>query len=307
MSLTYDLGDEHMKVKLIVSLLTIAGIVCYGTGVETLGASESIHNKVQVIHIDAQADQAGAQVDRAEVQAVHAEAQSTHTMAIVIDDLGNDMEGTKEILALKVPITVAIMPFLPSTERDAEAAHAAGHEVILHLPMEPNKGLKKWLGPGALTADLSDEQVRERVEAAIDQVPHVIGVNNHMGSKITADERIMRIVLEVCKERNLFYLDSKTTDKSVVPRLATELGVPFAENALFLDDEYTAMHVRKQMNKAIALMQARPATIIIGHVGMPGKYTSAELARSVPTLQQYGKLVYLSQLIRNSLIEPEVM
>lgn len=230
-----------------------------------------------------------------------------HTMAIVIDDLGNDMDGTQAILELDVPLTVAVMPFLPSTQRDAEAAHAAGHEVILHLPMQPNKGLKKWLGPGALTSDLTDEQVRERVEAAIDQVPHAIGVNNHMGSKITADERIMRIVLQVCKERNLFYLDSRTTDKSVVGKIASELGVPYAENSLFLDDEYTAMHVHKQMKKAIALMKSRPTTVIIGHVGMPGKYTSKELARSIPTLLQHGKLVYLSELIRNNLINPEVM
>jgi polysaccharide deacetylase 2 family uncharacterized protein YibQ len=234
-------------------------------------------------------------------------ATTPHTIAIVIDDLGNDMEGTEAILGIDAPITVAVMPFLPSSQSDAEAAHAAGHEVILHLPMEPNKGLKRWLGPGAITADLTDEQVRERVEAAIDQVPHAIGVNNHMGSKITANERIMRIVLQVCKERKLFYLDSKTTDKSVVAKIAKELGVPHVENSLFLDDEYTAMHVHKQMNKTIKLLQDKPATVIIGHVGMPGKYTSAELIRSIPILQQYGKLVYLSELVRSTLINPEVM
>lgn len=230
-----------------------------------------------------------------------------HRMAIVIDDLGNNMKGTDAIMDIDVPITVAIMPFLPTTKQDAEAAHAAGHEVIIHMPMEPKKGLKKWLGPGALTSDLSDAEVRERVEAAIDQVPHAIGMNNHMGSKITEDERIMRIVLEVCKERNLFYLDSKTAYRSIVGKLAEELGVPYAENSLFLDDEHTAMHIHKQMQKAVELLQERPSTVIIGHVGPAGEYTAEELVKSIPNLQRYGKLVYLSELIKSNLIDPEIM
>jgi len=249
------------------------------------------------------------------MELVHAEQKGTaekksgviHRMAIVIDDLGNDMDGTDEIIGIKMPVTVAIMPFLPTTRRDAEAAHAAGHEVIVHMPMEPKKGLKKWLGPGALTVDLSDEEVRARVEAAIDQVPYAVGMNNHMGSKVTESERMMRIVLEVCKERELYYLDSKTSDKTVAGQLAEELGVPYAENSLFLDDEYTAMHVHKQMQKAFELIQKRQSTVMIGHVGSSGKYTYAELVRSIPTLQQYGKLVYLSELIKANLINPEIM
>lgn len=230
-----------------------------------------------------------------------------HIMAIVIDDLGNNMAGTARILALDIPLTVAIMPFLSSTKTDAEAAHAAGHEVIVHLPMEPKRGKKSWLGPGALTSDLSNKEVRERVEAAIDQVPYAEGINNHMGSKITADERIMRIVLEVCKERGLYYLDSRTTDQSVVQKLAEELGVPYAENSLFLDDEYTAMHIKKQMKKAEELLQKNKATVIIGHVGSPGPYTASELAKAVPFLRQYGQLVHLSDLIQANLIDPEIM
>jgi len=243
----------------------------------------------------------------AERKATKNEKQDKHRMAIVIDDLGNKMEGTDEILSIEMPVTVAVMPFLPTTKRDAEAAHAAGHEVIVHMPMEPKKGLKKWLGPGAITVDLSNEEVRARVEAAIDQVPYAVGMNNHMGSKVTENERVMRIILEVCKERNLYYLDSKTSFKTVAGKLAEELGVPYAENSLFLDDEYTAMHVHRQMQKAFELIQERESTVIIGHVGPPGKYTSAELVKSIPTLQQFGKLVYLSELIKANLIDPEVL
>jgi len=279
MAMTDDKGDECMKHKLITSLLIAILIGCYNMPVSYAQAKEKEQQQ----------------------------PTSEHKIAIVIDDLGNDMEGTEEILALDAPLTVAVMPFLPSSQRDAEQAHAAGHEVILHLPMEPNRGLKRWLGPGAITADLTDEQVRKRVEEAIAQVPHAIGINNHMGSKITANERIMRVILQVCKEHNLFYLDSKTTDKSVVPKLAKELGVPFVENGLFLDDQYTASHVHKQMQKVYQLIKFNDTTIIIGHVGMPGKYTSAELARHIPKLQQQCEIVHLSELVRASLIDPEVM
>ncbi len=143
-------------------------------------------------------------------------------LAIVIDDLGNNMKGTEEMIKLPVKLTVAIIPFMPSTKEDAELASQYGHEVIVHLPMESKKGKKSWLDPGAITTDLSNKEIHKRVEAAVKDVPHAVGMIHHMGSKVTQDERVMKIVLEVCKENGLFYLDSKTTGKSVVSKLLTK-------------------------------------------------------------------------------------
>ena len=92
-------------------------------------------------------------------------------MAIIIDDVGNDMKGTEEILNMPVKLTVAVMPFLQTTKKDAIAAHDRGMDVIVHMPMEPKKGKPEWLGPGAITANLTDEQVRERVEKALMMCP----------------------------------------------------------------------------------------------------------------------------------------
>lgn len=89
-------------------------------------------------------------------------------------------------------------------QKDAIAAHEKGMDVIVHMPMEPKSGRPEWLGPGAITSSLTDAEVRERVEKAIDDVPYAIGMNNHMGSKVTSDKRIMSIVLDVCRERGLF-------------------------------------------------------------------------------------------------------
>ncbi|HWJ78763.1 MAG TPA: divergent polysaccharide deacetylase family protein, partial [Niallia sp.] len=91
-------------------------------------------------------------------------------LAIVIDDFGNNMKGTEDMLNLPVPITVAIMPFLPTSKEDAIRAHEKGHEVIIHLPLEPKKGKKSWLGPGAITTNLSSKEIRKRVEDAIESI-----------------------------------------------------------------------------------------------------------------------------------------
>ncbi|MFC3885905.1 divergent polysaccharide deacetylase family protein [Bacillus songklensis] len=218
-------------------------------------------------------------------------------LAIVIDDFGNNMQGTDEMLKLPATLTIAIMPFLETTVEDAKRAHQYGHEVIVHLPMEPMKGKKSWLGPGAITTDLSNQEIRKRVEAAIDAIPHAVGMNHHMGSKATADERVMRIVLEVCKERGLFYLDSKTTGKSVIPKLAKELNIPYLENELFFDDIYTTQHIVKQANILARKLKDDQQMIAIGHVGITGPKVVNVLRQYIPVYEHEAKIVPLSELI----------
>ncbi|WP_404449519.1 divergent polysaccharide deacetylase family protein [Sutcliffiella horikoshii] len=232
-----------------------------------------------------------------------AEEHPTNKVAIVIDDFGNNMKGTEEILHLPVSLTVAVMPFLTTTKQDAEMAHRLGHEVILHLPMEPIKGKRSWLGPGAITSNLTNEEIYQRVNDAIDSVPYAVGINNHMGSKITADKRIMKIILGICKERNLYYLDSKTTKKSVVAELATDLGVPFLENELFFDEVYSTNHIVKQTTQLIKKTEVDDSIIAIGHVGMVGEKTASVLKQYIPKLQEKAEIVTLS----NILIDKEIL
>jgi uncharacterized protein len=221
--------------------------------------------------------------------------------AIVIDDFGNHMSGTKEMMELPVPFTAAVMPFLPSSKEDAELAHAHGADVIIHLPMEPVKGKKSWLGPGAITTDLPDEEIRNRVVAAVENVPYAVGMNNHMGSKATADPRVMRIVLEVCKERNLFFLDSRTSSKSVVGKLAAELGVRTVSNHLFLDEVYTFEHIHKQIGRFKKHLHDHGNCVAIGHVGPPGKKTAQLLKKELPELIGQVEFVPISALMPKSM------
>jgi polysaccharide deacetylase 2 family uncharacterized protein YibQ len=236
------------------------------------------------------------------IQKASAEEHTSNKVAIVIDDFGNNMKGTEEILKLPVSLTVAVMPFLSTTKKDAEMAHRLGHEVILHLPMEPLKGKRNWLGPGAITSNLSDEEIYKRVNDAIDSVPYAVGLNNHMGSKITADERIMSVILGICKERNLYYLDSKTTQKSVVAELATKMGVPFLENEFF-DEVFTTNHIVKQTTQLIKKTEVDDSIIAIGHVGVAGEKTASVLKQYIPKLKDKAEIVTLS----NILIDKEIL
>ncbi|TDQ40375.1 divergent polysaccharide deacetylase family protein [Aureibacillus halotolerans] len=223
--------------------------------------------------------------------------QSTKKISIVIDDFGNRMVGTEAILALPIPLTVAVMPFLRSSKEDAEGAHRRGHEVIIHMPMEPNYGKKEWLGPGALTTDLDDAEIRKRVEAAIANIPHAVGMNNHMGSKVTADRRIMAIVMEVCREHGLFYLDSRTTYKSVIPEVAAAYHVPVLSNKLFLDDRYTQGHIQGQLGLLMQHLQEDQDVIAIGHVGPSGKNVASTLRQWSSEVKNKADFVTASQLI----------
>jgi polysaccharide deacetylase 2 family uncharacterized protein YibQ len=237
---------------------------------------------------------------------LHAKAEEPITplekqVAVVIDDFGNDMAGTEEMLTIPIPLTIAVMPFLPTTKRDARLAHEKGHEVLVHLPMEPIRGKKKWLGPGAITTDLSSEEIRKRVKDAIQDVPYAIGINNHMGSKATADERVARIVVEVCKEKGMMILDSKTTDKSLLVKLAKQMAVPYAENELFLDDVDTLTHISKQMNKIHRLLLKQNQCIAIGHVGLAGKKTAQVIQASVSSIQKEARFVPVSKLMKQDL------
>lgn len=226
------------------------------------------------------------------------------TVAIVIDDFGNGSNGTVEMMRLPIKITAAIMPFMPMTKKDAEEAHRLGHDVIVHMPMEPNRGPKSWLGPGAILTSLSDAEIRKRVEDAIDNVPHAVGMNNHMGSKATADERVMRIVLGVCKERGLFFLDSRTTFFTVVPKIADELDVPLVSNDVFLDDIHSVQHISKQINVLRKHLESNESCITIGHVGLPGKLTASVLEQSISVMQPTIRFVKLSELVRVSSGDP---
>ncbi|WP_052675939.1 divergent polysaccharide deacetylase family protein [Paenibacillus sp. IHBB 10380] len=221
-----------------------------------------------------------------------------HKVAVIIDDFGNGQKGTEEILSMPVKLTVAVMPFLKTSHSDAELAHKQGHDVLVHMPMEPKQGNVSWLGPGAITSKLSDAEIRKRVEDAIDDIPHAIGMNNHMGSRITGDERIMSIVLQVCKERGLLFVDSRTNYRSVAGKLSAKIGMPAIENNIFLDDVHTRSHITKQLQAVENWAKEHQICVTIGHVGTQGEKTAAVLKNRIPEMKQRVQFIGISDLAK---------
>lgn len=223
-------------------------------------------------------------------------------VAIVIDDFGNNGSGTEAILNMPIPITAAVMPFQPYSKDDAEAAYNAGLEVILHVPMEANRGKPSWLGANAITCNLSDIELKKRITEALEDVPWVVGMNNHMGSKATADKRVMKVILEFANQNNLFFLDSKTTPKSVVSSLAPQFDVMYSERDVFLDGTRSLYEIKKQLEALAKIALKKGYAVGIGHVGKEGGKLTAEAINSMySSMQQQGvQFVFISDIVKLS-------
>jgi uncharacterized protein len=204
-------------------------------------------------------------------------------VALVIDDLGHDVADLRPLEALGVPVTYSVLPYEPQTPQVVAELRRRKAEILLHLPMEPRNGENP--GPGALRQGMSDGELRQRTEEALKAVPGAVGVNNHMGSLLSAEEGPMSTVLGVLAERSLFFLDSRTSADSVGYKVALGLGVPAAERQVFLDGEATPEAIHAQFQRLLALARTKGAAIAIGH---PHPETLAALTREVPKAKADG-------------------
>ena len=215
-------------------------------------------------------------------------------VAIVIDDMGRDIRRLRDILEIDAPISIAVLPFLPYSKDIATVAGSKGREVLLHLPMEPKDSNNNDPGKGAVFTDMTEAQVTEQVRRDIEAVPYITGVNNHMGSRFTEDERLMRIVLNIAKTKNLFFLDSKTTSKSTGYRLAKGMEVKAASRQVFLDNEEDINYIKGQILELVEIAKKRGSAIAIGH---PHPSTIAALKEMIPLLNKDVDIVTVSSLI----------
>jgi len=204
-------------------------------------------------------------------------------VALVIDDLGERPEDLQPLLALGVPITYAVLPYEEHTKEVVAELRRHRVEMLLHLPMQPLNGEDP--GPGALTVDMDDGQLREKTEAALRAVPGARGVNNHMGSRMSEDERAMTPVLQVLAAHGLFFLDSRTSAESVGYRTARSLGLPAAERQVFLDRDPSPEGVRTQFRRLLELSRTRGSAVAIGH---PLPDTLQVLTEEVPKAREEG-------------------
>lgn len=214
-------------------------------------------------------------------------------LVIVIDDIGNNLQQGQAALALPGPVTYSVLPHTTYARQLAEEAHLLGKEVMLHAPMASTQNVR--LGPGALLPSFSEEKFKAVLNDSLDAVPYVAGVNNHMGSLLTQQQRPMGWVMDIARQRQLFFLDSKTTPGSVAWQTARSAGVPALRRDIFLDHFRRQDFLEKQFLQAVKIARKYGDAVIIGH---PYPITTAFLQQAIPALDEAGvQLVSASALI----------
>jgi len=224
-------------------------------------------------------------------QAVHAQQPA---IAIIIDDLGNH-SSHEQAVRLPGAVACAFLPHTPHTQRLARLAHSLNKEVILHAPMQAMN--HKALGPGSLTLDMSEQEFVTTLQEGLAAVPHVSGVNNHMGSLLTRHPgHMLWLMQEMNRHGDLFFVDSRTTAESVARMVAEENRVPTLNRDVFLDAENSQAFVEQQFDQLVKIAKRRGTALGIGH---PYPATLAVLNKRLLQLDSEGvKLVAISELLR---------
>jgi hypothetical protein len=214
-------------------------------------------------------------------------------LAVVIDDMGQDLRFARELAALPFPVTFSILPGTPHNREVAALAAKSGREVLLHLPMEP----KGWPGinpgPGALFTFMAPDEMRRVLAADLDEVPGAVGVNNHMGSRFTGHADGMAVVLDELRARGLFFLDSLTARGSTAVGLARDMGLPVYRRSVFLDNIRDVGAITRQMEKAARAAAATGQAVAIGH---PYPETLAALRQWAQRENSTVSIVHLKRL-----------
>jgi len=224
------------------------------------------------------------------------EKPARNKVALIIDDMGYSLEAINTISSLGRPITVAIIPYSPLALETASISKENNLEVILHLPLESINNDERNNVEGMVYSGMSEEDIIKTVEKNLSQVPYIQGVNNHMGSKVTANSRLMQIILQLLKEKNLFFIDSRTTGSSVAYNIAQKLGIPSAYRHVFLDGELDETYIKGQLLELFEQAQRNGFALGICH---PTDETLNVLKEHFHLIDDYNlEPVFASQIVK---------
>ena len=205
-------------------------------------------------------------------------------IAVIIDDIGDNLSQGLRAVRLPAPVATAFLPHTFYARRLAQIAHKHDKEVMLHLPMEASDGAAA--GPGAVTLAMDEQEFLRTLESDLASLPHVVGINNHMGSLLTSDTDHMRWLMQAMRRRgDLFFVDSRTTVATVAQRVAEEQGVPTLRRHVFLDNDATPAAIAEQFARLLDLARRQGSAIAIGH---PHAATLDFLERRLPQLAAEG-------------------
>ena len=215
-------------------------------------------------------------------------------VAIIIDDLGYDKKIAIKFSKLNAVLTFSILPHSPFQKTIAHLSREKGFDIMLHLPMEPVEYPDVNPGPGTLLTSMTPDQLTRQLENDLDAVPFIKGVNNHMGSKMTAASSQMYQIFTILKKRGLYFVDSRTTVDTLCKPSARLFQIPFAQRDVFLDHVATVEFIRKQLNELVRIAQHNGYAVGIGH---PHSLTYQVLREMLPELQKKVRLVPASEIV----------
>jgi polysaccharide deacetylase 2 family uncharacterized protein YibQ len=215
-------------------------------------------------------------------------------IAIIIDDIGYDRQIAMELYQLDPSLTFSVLPFSPFGPALAKKLSAKGAQLMLHLPMEPVQYPKADPGPGALLSSMTPDTLLAQLRKDLNKVPGAVGVNNHMGSKLTSDSDKMNQIFTILKKRDLFFIDSRTSSTSQGEASARLFKLKFAHRDVFLDNSQNIPYITGQFAKLITYAQKHGTAIGIGH---PYRATLEALKIELPKLKGKIRIVPASQLV----------
>ncbi|MFQ5841183.1 MAG: divergent polysaccharide deacetylase family protein [Thermodesulfobacteriota bacterium] len=217
-------------------------------------------------------------------------------VAIVIDDLGSSRKRTRALIDLDASLTLSFFPLSRNSRALAQEASEKGKEVMLHMPMEPYGFPEKNPGKGALLMNMNERELHQRIEENLEALPFVKGVNNHMGSRFMEDDQRVSIFMEELRKRELYFLDSRTTAKTLGYRTAKKLGIKTGQRNLFLDNNSNdETEIRRNIQELAKVAKAEGKAIAIGH---PHPSTIKSLREMIPRLRESGiEIVPLSEIM----------
>jgi hypothetical protein len=221
---------------------------------------------------------------------------AANKVALIVDDMGYSLGAINELCSIGRPLTIAIIPYSPLASEIATISKQHDLEVILHLPLEAINNEGGNHSRGMITTGMSEEEVIATIEKNLDQVPYIHGVNNHMGSKITANSQLMHTILERLKERDLFFIDSRTTSSSVAYNIAQSLNIPSAYRHVFLDGELNENYIKGQLIELFRQAQKNGFALGICH---PTQETLKVLKENFQLVDEFGlEPVLASQIVQ---------
>lgn len=224
-------------------------------------------------------------------------APSLPEIAIIIDDIGYDKDVTEKLIRLNSSLTFSVLPYGTFSQKAAKLATDKGYEIMLHLPMEPVEYPGVDPGPGALLTDMAPDELIRQLETDLNLIPYVKGINNHMGSKMTASSDQINQIFSILKKRGLYFIDSKTTNRSVCKPSAQMFKVPYSERDVFIDHKQDREFIKNQIELLIHIAEKHGASIGIAH---HHEITYEVLSDMLPELKKRANIVPVSKLLKRA-------